>query len=46
MTLTLDVSIGAGAKAWFDKVEIYKFHDAPGPAPDPDNFEPVTQNGK
>ncbi len=46
MTLTLDVSIGDGAKAWFDKVEVYKLHDAPGLAPDPDIFEPVTQNGK
>ena len=41
MTLTLDVSIGDGAKVWFDNVGIDKLHDAPGPEPDPDDVEPV-----
>ena len=41
MTLTLGVSLPDGAKAWFDNVGFYKLHDAPGPEPDPDVFEPV-----
>ncbi len=46
MTLTLDASIGDGVKVWFDNVGIYKLHDAPGPEPDPDDFEPVAKDGK
>ena len=43
MTLTLDVSLADGEKAWFDNVGIYKLHDAPGQEPDPDVFEPVVK---
>ncbi len=41
MTLTLDVSLADGEKAWFDNVGVFKLHDAPGEELDPKVFELV-----
>ena len=41
MTVTLDVNVAKGEKAWFDNVGVFRLCEAPGPEPEPETRKPV-----